>query len=160
MEAIAIGLEEVFDPDYLEYRIKSTAYLGNGIAELGIPIIHPVGGHAVYVDAKSFYSHIPPEQFPGQAMSCELYKIAGIRCCEIGSVMFGKYDESGNFVGAPMELVRLAIPRRVYTQTHMDYVVEAFSELKESPEKVTGLKIVREPPFLRHFTAHFKPIQK
>jgi tyrosine phenol-lyase len=116
MEAIATGLQEVFDPNYLEYRIKSTTYLGNKIKELGISIISPVGGHAVYVDAKSFYPHIPPSQFPGQTMACELYRIGGIRCCEIGSVMFGKTDENGKFVPAMMELVRLALPRRrVYT---------------------------------------------
>ena len=159
MEAIAIGLQEVFDPHYLEYRIKSTTYLGDKIFELGVPMIRPVGGHAVYLDAKTFYPHIPPEQFPGQAMVCELYKIAGIRCCEIGSVMFGKYDENGEFVPAKMELVRLAIPRRVYTQSHMDYVIEAFGELLENREKVRGYRITREPAFLRHFTAHFEPLQ-
>lgn len=155
MEAIAVGLREVFDPDYLNYRIKSTTYVGEKLAELGIPVITPIGGHAVYVDAKSFYDHIPPEQFPGQALACELYKIAGIRACEIGSVMFGHYDDNGEFVAAPMELVRLAIPRRVYTQSHMDYVVEAFKELKETKQNARGFKIVKEPPFLRHFTAHF-----
>ena len=159
MEAIAIGLQEVFDPHYLEYRIKSTTYLGDKIFELGVPMIRPVGGHAVYLDAKTFYPHIPPEQFPGQAMVCELYKIAGIRCCEIGSVMFGKYDENGEFVPAKMELLRLAIPRRVYTQSHMDYVIEAFGELLENREKVRGYRITREPAFLRHFTAHFEPLQ-
>lgn len=158
MEAIATGLVEVFDPDYLEYRIKSTTYLGEKIKELGISIISPVGGHAVYVDAKSFYPHIPPSQFPGQAMACELYRIGGIRCCEIGSVMFGKTDENGKFVPAMMELVRLAIPRRVYTQTHFDYVVEAFRELKEGREQTKGFRITYEPPFLRHFTARFEPI--
>lgn len=159
MEAIATGLKEVFDPDYLEYRIKSTTYLGEKIKALGISIISPVGGHAVYVDAKSFYPHIPPSQFPGQAMACELYRIGGIRCCEIGSVMFGKTDENGEFVPAMMELVRLAIPRRVYTQTHFDYVVEAFRELKEGREKTKGFRIAYEPPFLRHFTARFEPIE-
>lgn len=158
MEAIAIGLKEVFDPHYLNYRIKSTTYVGEKLAELGIPVISPIGGHAVYVDAKAFYDHIPPEQFPGQALACELYKIAGIRACEIGSVMFGHYED-GEFVPAPMELVRLAIPRRVYTQSHMDYVVEAFKELKENKDGVKGFKIVREPPFLRHFTAHFEHVE-
>jgi tryptophanase len=160
MEAIAIGLREVFDPAYLNYRIKSTTYVGEKIAELGIPVIQPIGGHAVYIDAKAFYDHIPPEEFPGQAMACELYKIAGIRACEIGSVMFGHYDEDGKFVPAAMELVRLAIPRRVYTQTHMDYVIEAFGELKNNKEAVKGFKIVKEPPFLRHFTAHFERIKQ
>lgn len=158
MEAIAIGLEEVFNPDYLEYRIKSTTYVGNHIQEMGIPIISPVGGHAVYIDAKAFYPHIPPEQFPGQAMVCELYKLSGIRCCEIGSVMFGKYAEDGSFIPAPMELVRLAIPRRVYTQSHMDYVLESFRELIKERDRVKGYRIVEEPPFLRHFTARFEPL--
>lgn len=159
MEAIATGLEEAFDPDYLHYRIKSTTYLGEKIDKLGIPIIKPVGGHAVYIDAKEFFPHIPAERFPGQALACELYKIAGIRCCEIGSVMFGKYDEEGTFIPASMELVRLAIPRRVYTQSHMDYVAEGFRELLSNKERVPGYKIVREPPFLRHFTAHFEPVK-
>jgi tyrosine phenol-lyase len=158
MEAIAIGLEEVFDPDYLNYRIKSTGYLGEKLREIGIPLIWPIGGHAVYVDARAFYPHIPAAQFPGQALVCELYLKAGIRSCEIGSVMFGKNDESGNFVPAPMELVRLAIPRRVYTQSHIDYVVETFRELLLEKERVRGFKIVYEPPFLRHFTARFEPV--
>jgi tryptophanase len=158
MEAIAIGLQEVFNPDYLHYRIKSTSYLGEKIHAMGIPLIRPIGGHAVYVDAKSFYPQILPEHFPGHALACELYKVGGIRCCEIGSVMFGKYDEDGVFVPAQMELVRLAIPRRVYTQTHMDYVAEAFGELLDNRENITGYRIVKEPPFLRHFTAEFEPI--
>ncbi len=158
MEAIAIGLEEVFDPDYLHYRIKSTGYLGEKLREMGVPLIWPIGGHAVYVDAKAFYPHIPAEQFPGQALVCELYLKAGIRSCEIGSVMFGRNDEAGNFIPAPMELVRLAIPRRVYTQSHIDYVLETFRELLGEKEKARGFKIVYEPPFLRHFTARFEPV--
>ena len=113
MEAIAIGLEEVFEPDYLNYRIKSTAYLADKLHALGIPIMRPAGGHAVYVDARAFYKDIPLDQYPGQVMACELYKLGGIRCCEIGSVMFGKYDEAGKLIPATMDLVRLAIPRRV-----------------------------------------------
>ncbi len=159
MEAIAIGLKEVFDPDYLEYRIKSTTYLGEKIHDLGISVIRPIGGHAVYIDAKDFYPHIPPSEFPGQAMACELYRIGGIRCCEIGSVMFGKTTEDGQFIPASMELVRLAIPRRVYTQTHFDYVVEAFRELKEGREQTKGFRITYEPPFLRHFTARFERVE-
>ncbi len=158
MEAIAIGLEEVFDPDYLHYRIKSTGYLGEKLREMGVPLIWPIGGHAVYVDAKAFYPHIPAEQFPGQALVCELYLKAGIRSCEIGSVMFGRNDKAGNFIPAPMELVRLAIPRRVYTQSHIDYVLETFRELLGEKEKARGFKIVYEPPFLRHFTARFEPV--
>jgi tryptophanase len=156
MEAIAIGLREIFEPDYLHYRIKSTAYLGDKLHDMGVPIIRPVGGHAIYVDAKAFYPHIPPEQFPGQALVCELYLKSGIRSCEIGSVMFGKYDEDGKLIPAPMELVRLAIPRRVYTQSHMDYVAETFAELLRERRQASGYRITEEPPFLRHFTARFE----
>jgi tryptophanase len=158
MEAIATGLQEVFEPDYLHYRIKSTQYLGEKIRAKGIPIIYPVGGHAIYVDAKSLYSHINVEQYPGQALVCELYRIGGIRSCEIGSVMFGKYDEAGKLIPAPMELVRLAIPRRVYTQSHIDYVVEVFDEIIRTKNTTRGLRIVQQPKFLRHFTAHFETI--
>lgn len=158
MEAIAQGLEEVFDPDYLDYRIKSTAYLGNHLDAMGIPVIKPIGGHAVYIDAKAFYPHIPPHEFPGQALVCELYLKSGIRSCEIGSVMFGKYDDAGQLIPAEMELVRLAIPRRVYTQSHIDYVIETFNELKNERERARGFRITYEPPFLRHFTARFEPL--
>lgn len=158
MEAIAIGLEEVFEPDYLHYRIKSTEYLAEKLHRLGVPIMRPAGGHAVYVDAKAFYPHIAPEQYPGQALVCELYLKGGIRCCEIGSVMFGKYDEAGRLIPAAMELVRLAIPRRVYTQSHIDYVAETFSGLIGERENVAGYRITSEPPFLRHFTARFESL--
>jgi tryptophanase len=158
MEAIAIGLKEVFEHDYLHYRIKSTTYLGEKLHELGIPTIRPIGGHAVYVDAKTFYPHIPVEQFPGQSLAIELYKLGGIRACEIGSVMFGKMAEDGSLIPAQMELVRMAIPRRVYTQSHIDYVIEVFAELRKDKQSAPGYKIVKEPPFLRHFTAHFEPI--
>lgn len=158
MEAIAIGLEEVFEPDYLNYRIKSTGYLGEQLRKIGVPLIWPPGGHAIYVDAKAFYPHIPVEEFPGQALACELYLKAGIRCCEIGSVMFGKKDEKGRLIPAAMELVRLAIPRRVYTQSHVDYVVETFRELEQETERAHGYRIIYEPPFLRHFTARFEPV--
>jgi tryptophanase len=158
MEAIAQGLTEVFEPDYLDYRIKSTAYLGEGLHHISVPVIRPIGGHAVYVDAKAFYPHIPPHEFPGQALACQLYLKGGIRCCEIGSVMFGKNDENGQLIPAPMELVRLAIPRRVYTQSHIDYVIETFEMLMEGKEQVKGFKITYEPPFLRHFTARFEPM--
>lgn len=156
MEAIAIGLEEVFEPDYLNYRIKSTAYLADKLHALGIPIMRPAGGHAVYVDARAFYPDIPLDQYPGQVMACELYRLGGIRCCEIGSVMFGKYDAGGQLIPATMDLVRLAIPRRVYTQSHIDYVAEVFGELTKHRSNSKGLKIVYEPPFLRHFTARFE----
>ncbi|MCO6490484.1 MAG: tryptophanase [Phaeodactylibacter sp.] len=158
MEAIAIGLEEVFEPDYLNYRIKSTGYMGEQLRKIGVPLIWPPGGHAIYVDARAFYPHIPVEEFPGQALVCELYLKAGIRCCEIGSVMFGKKDEKGRLIPAAMELVRLAIPRRVYTQSHVDYVVETFRELEQETERAHGYRITYEPPFLRHFTARFEPV--
>ncbi len=159
MEAIAVGLVEVFEPDYLKYRIRSTQYLGENILKKGVPIIYPVGGHAVYVDAKKLYPHIPVEQYPGQALVCELYRIGGVRTVEIGSVMFGKYDEAGKLIPAPMELVRLAIPRRVYTQSHIDYVVEVFDEIIATKNKVKGLRITKEPQFLRHFTSFFEPAE-
>lgn len=159
MEAIAIGLKEVFEHDYLHYRIRSTTYLGEKLKEMGISVISPIGGHAVYIDAKAFYPQIPVEQFPGQALVVELYKLGGIRAVEIGSVMFGSKDDKGNFVPAKMELVRMAIPRRVYTQSHIDYVVEVFDELRKHKDKVKGYKIKWEPEFLRHFTAQFEPVK-
>lgn len=156
MEAMAIGLEEVFDPHYLEYRIKSTEYLGTRLKEMGVPLIWPIGGHAVYIDAKALYPHVPVNQYPGQALVCELYRLGGIRSVEIGSVMFGKYDDEGSLIPAPMELVRLAIPRRVYTQSHIEYVIETFAQILEERESTKGLEITKEPKFLRHFTSHFK----
>ena len=159
MEAIAVGLKEVFDDDYLNYRIKSTAYLGDRIKQHGVPILYPIGGHAVYVDAKKLYPQIPVHEYPGQALVCELYNTGGIRCVEIGSVMFGKYNKSGKLIPAPQELVRLAIPRRVYTQSHIDYVIEVFDEVLKNSKKVKGLKITKEPQFLRHFTAHFERLK-
>lgn len=159
MEAIAIGLTEVFDPDYLHYRIKSIAYLGEHIKAKGIPVVWPIGGNAVYIDAKKLYPHIPINEFPGQALVCNLYRKGGIRCVEVGSVMFGTYDEQRNLIPAQNELVRLAIPRRVYTQSHIDYVLDIFDEILEDKEQSKGFKIIYEPPFLRHFTALFDPIQ-
>ena len=158
MEALAIGLKEVFDDHYLEYRIKSTAYLGEHLNKMGVPVMMPIGGHAVYVDAKKLYPHIPIDQYPGQALVCELYKLAGIRTVEIGSVMFGKYDQGGKLVPAPLELVRLAIPRRVYTQSHIEYVIETFAEILKTAKSARGLKITYEKEFLRHFTAHFEQV--
>lgn len=155
MEAIAIGLKEVFEPDYLQYRIRSTAFLGEKLKDMGVPLMWPIGGHAVYIDAKALYPHIPVEHYPGQALVCELYLEGGIRTVEIGSVMFGKYDEQGQLIPAPMELVRLAIPRRVYTQSHIEFVIEVFERLLKNKENVSGLKIIEEPQFLRHFTSKF-----
>jgi tryptophanase len=150
LDAIATGLDEVLDPDYLRYRIVSTGYLGRHIADRGVPIVEPPGGHAIYIDAARMLPHIPPEQFPGQALAVELYRHAGIRSVEIGSVMFGG--------AARHELLRLAIPRRVYTQSHIDYVVEAILEVNDRKQAIRGLRIVEEPPFLRHFSARFEPL--
>ena len=158
LEAVAQGLEEVLDEHYLHYRIRSVEYLGEKLVAAGIPIIEPPGGHAIYIDAKRFLPNIPPEQFPGQSIVCELYIEGGIRAVEIGSVMFGKYDKSGNLIPPPMELVRLAIPRRVYTQSHIDYVLEVLYEVFKNRESLKGYKITYEAPMLRHFTAQFKPI--
>ncbi len=149
LDAIAVGLEEVLEPDYLRYRIVSTGYLGRHIADRGVPIVEPPGGHAIYIDAARMLPHIPPAQFPGQALAVELYRHAGIRGVEIGSVMFGE--------AARHELLRLAIPRRVYTQSHIDYVVEAILEVNAHKNGIRGLEIVEAPPFLRHFSARFRP---
>lgn len=158
MEAIATGLQEVFDPHYLGYRIRSTTFLGEKLKEMGVPLMWPIGGHAVYIDAKALYPHIPPHEYPGQALVCELYRLGGIRSVEIGSVMFGTYAEDGSLRPARMELVRLAIPRRVYTQSHIEYVAETFEEIMRTKEQVRGYKIIKEPKFLRHFTAHFEAL--
>jgi tryptophanase len=156
LEAIAQGLEEVLDENYLTYRIRSVEYLGEKLLQAGVPMIQPPGGHAIYLDAKRFLPGIPPEQFPGQSIVCELYRVAGIRSVEIGSVMFGRVDpSSGRFIPPPMELVRLAIPRRVYTQSHIDYVIESVIEVYQQRERLRGYRILSEPPVLRHFAARF-----
>lgn len=159
LEAMAQGFQEVLDEDYLHYRLRSVAYLGEGLLKAGVPIIEPPGGHAIYIDAGAFLPHIPPEQFPGQALLCALYRHAGIRAVEIGSVMFGRTDPvTGHAIRPPMELVRLAIPRRVYTQSHIDYVIEACGELAAGKERIRGLRIVEAPAVLRHFTAKFAEV--
>lgn len=158
MEAVAVGIKEVFDDDYLNYRIKSTAYLGEHLRNNNIPIMYPTGGHAVYVDAAKLYPHIPVHQYPGQALACALYTIGGVRSVEIGSVMFGKYDNKKKLIPARHELVRLAIPRRVYTQSHIDYVIEVFREVEKNKLRAKGLKIIYEQAFLRHFTARFAEV--
>lgn len=158
LEAIAQGLEEILDESYLHYRIRTIAYLGEKLVAAGVPLILPTGGHAVYLDAGKFCEHIPNYEFPGQAIACALYLKGGIRACEIGSIMFGKYDENGKTVSPDLELVRLAIPRRVYTQSHIDYVAEVIIEVFEERQKLKGYKIVKEPPMLRHFTAEFAEI--
>jgi len=159
LEAIAIGLREVLDHDYLRYRITSTAYLGKHLAAIGYPIVQPPGGHAIYIDARTYLPHIPPSSFPGQALVCELYRAGGIRTVEIGTLMFGRTDaHSGAQTVAPMELVRMAIPRRVYTQSHIDYVVEVMASMHESRARVRGLRLAWESPPLRHFTARLEPV--
>ena len=150
LEAIAVGVQEALEENYLNYRITSTAYLGNHISAYGVPIVQPPGGHAIYLDARAFLPHIPGEQFPGVGLAVELYLAGGIRSVEIGSLMFG--------AAAKMDLVRLAIPRRVYTQSHIDYVVEVILEVWAAREKIPGLKISYEAPFLRHFTARLEPV--
>jgi tyrosine phenol-lyase len=150
LEAIAVGLQEALEEDYLQYRITSTAYLGNHIAEHGVPIVQPPGGHAIYLDARTFLPHIPAEQFPAVALATELYLEGGIRSVEIGRLMFG--------AAAQMDLVRLAIPRRVYTQSHIDYVVEIILDVWKDREAIRGLKLTYEAPFLRHFTARLEPV--
>jgi tyrosine phenol-lyase len=161
LEAIAVGLEEVLHEDYLRYRIASTRYLGEKISLAGVPIVEPPGGHAIYIDAKAMLPHIPVGQYPGQALVAELYLEAGIRSVEIGSVMFGQTDpQTGEEIPAAMELVRLAIPRRVYTQSHIDYVVEAVLRVNERKSAIRGMRIVEQAPFLRHFTARFARIAR
>ena len=149
LEAIAIGVQEALEEDYLRYRIASTAYLGNHIAGQGVPIVQPPGGHAIYLDARAFLPHIPPDQFPGVALAAELYLEGGIRSVEIGTLMFAG--------AAQMDLVRLAIPRRVYTQSHIDYVVEIILEVWKHRDRIPGMRLTYEAPFLRHFTAHLEP---
>jgi len=151
LEAIAVGVQEALEEDYLRYRIASTAYLGDHIAKEGVPIVQPPGGHAVYLDARAFLPHIPPDQFPGVALAAELYLEGGIRSVEIGGLMFGP--------AAKMDLVRLAIPRRVYTQSHIDYVVEVILEVWKKREQIQGLRLTYEAPFLRHFTARLEPVE-
>jgi tryptophanase len=150
LEAIAVGLQEALEEDYLRYRIASTAYLGDHISAKGVPIVQPPGGHAIYIDAAAFLPHIPQEQFPGVTLAAELYLEGGIRSVEIGSLMFGS--------AAQMELVRLAIPRRTYTQSHIDYVVEVILRVWERRAQIGGLKLTYEAPFLRHFTAKLEPV--
>jgi tryptophanase len=156
LEAFAQGLDEVQEEAYLRYRIRSVAYVGDRLDEMGVPYYKPAGGHAIYLDAKAILPHIPPAEYPGQALACELYLAGGIRTCEIGSVMFGKTDPAtGAFKASRLEMVRLAIPRRVYTKSHMDYVAECIEEVYQHREKIRGMKIAYEPPVLRHFTARF-----
>jgi tryptophanase len=157
LDAIAVGLEEIVDEQYLRYRVRTNEYIGDKLIALGVPIVRPVGGHAVFVDARRLLPHIEPIQYPGQALATALYELGGIRTCEIGTVMFGRQPD-GSERAADMELVRLAMPRRVYTQSHADYIVEVFEEVVARRSGLRGFRIVSEPPQLRHFTARFQPL--
>jgi len=157
LEAIAQGLEEVVDEDYLRYRIRSTAYLGEALDEAGVPVVLPIGGHAVYLDARALLPHIPPLAYPGQALAVALYREGGIRGCEIGTVMFGRHPD-GTEAPAAMDLVRLAIPRRTYTQSHIDYAIEVVRHVATLAPELRGFRIEDEPAALRHFTARFAPL--
>jgi len=156
LDAIAQGLAEIVDEHYLRYRVRTNAYISERLEALGVPVVKPAGGHAVFVDARRWLPHIPPLRYPGQAVAVGLYEIGGIRSCEIGTVMFGKSPD-GSETPAAMDLVRLAMPRRVYTQSHADYIVEAFAELAAVKDRLTGFRIAWEPPMMRHFTARFAP---
>jgi len=159
LEAIAIGLDEALDEDYLRYRIRSATYLGEHLTEAGVPIMQPPGGHAVYLDAAAFFPHIPPHELPGQALVVELYREAGVRSVEIGTVMFGRRDPvTGVETPSAMELVRLAMPRRVYTQSHVDYLIEAIVAVFERRDAVRGYRFTEQAAALRHFTARFAPL--
>jgi tryptophanase len=158
LEAIAQGLDEVLDEHYLQYRLRSVEYLGERLTAVGVPILQPPGGHAIYLNARKVLPHVPVEQYPGQSLVVDLFRLGGIRSVEIGSVMFGKYRSDGSLVPARMELVRLAIPRRVYTQSHIDYVIEVVIECFKRRKELRGYRIVEEAPVLRHFTAKFEPM--
>jgi tryptophanase len=157
LDAIAQGLSEVVRHDYLRYRVRSTAYVGEALTKLGVPIVQPTGGHAVYIDARGMLPHIPPLQYPGQALACALYLEGGVRGCEIGTVMFGLAPD-GTEKPAAMDLVRLAIPRRTYTQSHMDFVVEVVEQVVKRAKELKGYRIVEQPAALRHFSAKFAPL--
>ncbi len=158
LEAVATGLEEVLDEDYLKYRLRSTAYLAEKAERVGVPVVQPPGGHAVYLDARALLPQIPPPHYPAQALAVELFRAGGVRGVEIGSVMFGKRHADGTESVAPMELVRLAVPRRTYTQSHVDYVVEVIADVARRKEQLRGYRILEQAQWLRHFTAKFEPI--
>lgn len=158
LEAIAQGLTEIVDEDYLEYRLRTSEYVVERLDALGVPLVKPAGGHAVFVDARSWLSHISPLSYPGQALAVALYEQGGIRSCEIGTVMFGRQPD-GSEEPAAMDLVRLALPRRVYTQSHADYIVEVFEELSETKDEIPAYRIGEEPAALRHFTSKFEPVR-
>jgi tryptophanase len=157
LEALAQGLKEVVEEDYLRYRIRSTAYLGEALDREGVPVVRPFGGHAIFIDARRLLPGIPPLEYPGQALAVALYREGAVRSCEIGTVMFGRRPD-GSEEPAPMDLVRLAIPRRTYTQSQIDYVIEVVSYVAEHAADLRGFRIAQEPPQLRHFTATFAPL--
>jgi len=157
LEAIAVGLHEIVDEQYLRYRVRTNEYIGEKLLAMGVPIVRPVGGHAVFIDARRFLPHIPPLEYPGQSLAVALYELGGIRACEIGTVMFGLKPD-GTEEPADMDLVRLAMPRRVYTQSHADYLVEVFEEVVRTKDQLRGFRIARQPKQLRHFTARFEPL--
>lgn len=159
LDALAQGLSEIVDEDYLRYRIRTNAYIIERLDALGVPVVKPAGGHAVFIDARAWLSHIPPTAYPGQALAVALYELGGIRSCEIGTVMFGRQPD-GSEIPAAMDLVRLAIPRRTYTQSHADYMIEVFEELAAIKDQLAGFKITKEPKQLRHFTCAFAPLKK
>ena len=156
LEAIAQGLREAVDHDYLRYRARSVEYLGEALEKVGVPVVVPFGGHAVFIDARAMLPHIDPLAYPGQALACALYLEGGVRSCEIGTVMFGLHPD-GTETPAAMDLVRLAIPRRTYTQSHMDYVIEVVERVTYRASDLPGIRIVSQPRRLRHFTARFEP---
>ena len=158
LDAIAVGLREAVDEDYLRYRIASTSYLGEALLRLDVPVVVPFGGHAIFIDARELLAHIPPLAYPGQALACALYAEGGVRSCEIGTVMFGRQSD-GRELAAPMDLVRLAVPRRTYTQSHIDYVIEVVQRVAAKAGDLVGLEMTYEPPRLRHFTAQFRPVR-
>ena len=157
LDALAQGLTEIVDEDYLRYRIRTNEYIIERLDRLGIPVVKPAGGHAVFIDARSWLAHVPPTHYPGQAVAVGLYERGGIRACEIGTVMFGMQPD-GTEKAAHMDLVRLAIPRRTYTQSHADYIIEIFAELADNKDNLTGYKITKQPDLMRHFTCHFAPL--
>jgi tryptophanase len=159
LEAVARGLREVLDENYLRYRVTQVANFGEKLIQIGIPIMRPTGGHAVYIDAKTLLPHIPPLHFPAQALSVALYREGGVRGVEIGTVMFGSTDpQTGQEIPAPMELVRLAIPRRVFTNSHLDYVAEVLEHIRDHRDELRGFRMTYAPKVLRHFTADFAPL--
>ncbi len=157
LDAIAQGLSEIVDEDYLRYRVRTNEYIVDRLDKMGVPVVKPAGGHAVFVDARAWLDHIRPLSYPGQALAVALYEIGGIRTCEIGTVMFGRHPD-GSETPAAMDLVRLAMPRRAYTQSHADYIVEVFEEIVATRDRLQGYRIVEEPPMMRHFTAKFAPL--